>query len=113
MTSLLKKPIAKKVMAAVAVKEIVDRIQEARAPRKSFLRRHWGKLALLAVAGGGYVAWQRSQQAAADSLSGFGQSSVQPTRRDPSMEPDERLDTQIRVPDSATEPSNTPSPAGR
>jgi hypothetical protein len=104
----MKQPLAKKVVAAVAVKQIVDRIQEARAPRKSFLRRHWGKLAVVALAGGGYVAW-RSQQAAADS---FGAGAVQPSRREPSIEPDERLDTQIRVPE-ATETSTTPSPAGR
>ena len=110
MTSLLKKPLAKKVLAAVAVKEVVDRIQEARAPRKSFIRRHWGKLALLGLAGGGYVAWQRSQQAGAAS---FGQSAVQPTRRDPSIEPDERLDKQLRVPEASTEASNTPAPANR
>ena len=110
MTSILKKPLAKKVLAAVAVKEVVDRIQEARAPRRSFVRRHWGKLTLLALAGGGYLAWQRSQQGGADS---FGQSSVQPPRRDPAIEPDERLDKQLRVPEAATEASSTPSPAGR
>ena len=108
MTSILRKPIAKKVIAAVAVKEIVDRIQEARQPRKSFLRRNSGKLILLAVAGGGFLAWQRSRLNGIDT---FGLSSVQPPRRDPAIEPDERLDTALRVPE-ATEPSTTPSPTG-
>lgn len=42
-------PILKKVLAAAAVKEVVDRVQEARAPRRSFIRRNLGKLALVAA----------------------------------------------------------------
>ena len=42
-------PALKKVLAAVAVKQVVDRIQEARAPRKSFIRRNLGKLAFLGI----------------------------------------------------------------
>ena len=108
MTSLLKSPIAKKVLAAVAVKEIVERIQEVRAPKKSFVRRNAGKLALLALAGGEFVVWQRSRVGIENN---FGQSSVQP-RRDPAIEPGERLEAPIRV-DQASDSTNTPTPAGR
>jgi hypothetical protein len=109
MTSLLRKPLAKKVVAAVAVKEIVDRIQEARQPRRSFLRRNAGKIVLLGLAGAGFVAWQRSKLTGIES---FGQAGAIPSRRDPAIEPDERLDTSLRVPET-TEASTTPSPAGR
>ena len=44
-------PILKKVLAAAAIKQVVDRVQEARAPRRSFIRRNLGKLALLAAGG--------------------------------------------------------------
>ncbi len=51
-------PALKKVLAAVAVKQVVDRIQEARAPRKSFLRRNFGKLAFVAVGVTGFYAYK-------------------------------------------------------
>jgi hypothetical protein len=51
-------PTLKKVMAAVAVKQVVDRIQEARAPRQGFIRRNLGKLILGALVGGGLYAYK-------------------------------------------------------
>ena len=49
-------PIVKKAAAALAIKEIVDRVQEARRPKQSFAGRNKGK-ALWAglLAGGAYL----------------------------------------------------------
>ena len=46
-------PLVKKVAAALALKEVVDRVQEARRPKRSFVGRNKGKALLAAVAGGG------------------------------------------------------------
>lgn len=46
-------PLVKKAMAALAVKEVVDRVQEARRPKKSFVGRNKGKALWAAVLGGG------------------------------------------------------------
>jgi hypothetical protein len=51
-------PTLKKVLAAVAVKQVVDRIQEARAPKQGFIRRNLGKLILGALVGGGLYAYK-------------------------------------------------------
>ena len=45
-------PMLKKIVGALAVKEAVDRIQSASQPKRSFLRRNFGKLVLLALGGG-------------------------------------------------------------
>lgn len=47
------KPIVKKAAAALAIKEIVDRVQEARQPKKSFIGRNKGKALWAALIGGG------------------------------------------------------------
>jgi hypothetical protein len=51
-------PTLKKVLAAVAVKNVIDRVQEARAPRQGFIRRNLGKLVLGALVGGGLYAYK-------------------------------------------------------
>jgi hypothetical protein len=51
-------PLLKKVLAAVAIKQVVDRVQEARAPRHGFIRRNFGKLVLLGLVGGGLYAYK-------------------------------------------------------
>ncbi len=45
-------PIVKKAAAALAIKEIFDRVQEARAPKQSFVARNKGKALWAAVVGG-------------------------------------------------------------
>ncbi|MDP9069671.1 MAG: hypothetical protein M3N53_15210 [Actinomycetota bacterium] len=45
-------PIVKKAAAALAIKEIFDRVQEARAPKKSFVARNKGKALWAGVLGG-------------------------------------------------------------
>jgi hypothetical protein len=112
LSSLFKNSLVKKFAAGLAVKEIVDRVQEARQPRKSFLRRHSGKIALLALAGGGYYVWQRSQ--VGPSLPS--QRPYEPTqRREPAIEPGERLETPLRASETSTidTTSESPTPAGR
>ena len=104
--SVLSSPLVKKAATALAIKEIVDRVQDARRPRKSFLRRNFGKLALLAIAGGGAYIYQ--QQRAASSPS-FGNAGRYTPPREPSIEPDERLDSSLKAP---AETSKTPSPTG-
>lgn len=49
-------PLVKKVAAAFALKEIVERVQEARRPKRSFVARNKGKALWAAVlAGGAYL----------------------------------------------------------
>ena len=62
-------PALKKVLAAVAVKKVVDRIQEARAPRRSFVRRHLGKLLFGAAGATGLYLYKNG---ALDKLMGGG-----------------------------------------
>lgn len=108
MTSILRQPLARKAIAALAVKEVIDRVQEARKPRRSFLRRHAGKITLLALAGAGIYVWQ--QQRSSQGLQS--QWGTTPSR-EPSIEPGERLDAPLRAPEEATESSTQPAPAGR
>ena len=51
-------PALKKVLAAVAVKKVVDRVQEARAPKRSFLRRNLGKLLFGAAGATGFYLYK-------------------------------------------------------
>ena len=46
-------PLVKKAAAALAIKEIVDRVQEARRPKRSFAARNKGKAMWAALLGGG------------------------------------------------------------
>lgn len=46
-------PIIKKAAAALAIKEVVERVQEARRPKKSFVGRNKGKALWAALLGGG------------------------------------------------------------
>jgi hypothetical protein len=51
-------PTLKKILAAVAVKKVIDRVQEARAPRQGFIRRNLGKLILGTLVAGGLYAYK-------------------------------------------------------
>ncbi|MGH2754141.1 MAG: hypothetical protein ACRDLB_06870 [Actinomycetota bacterium] len=44
--------IVKRALAALAVKEIIDRVQEARKPKKSLAARLFSPLGLVAIGGG-------------------------------------------------------------
>ena len=67
-------PALKKVLAAVAVKKVVDRIQEARAPKRSFVRRNLGKLLFGAVGVTGLYLYKNG---ALDKVMGGGSSGSQ------------------------------------
>ena len=109
MSSLLKNPLVRKVAAGVAAKEIIERIQEARAPRKSFVRRHIGKIAVIGLAGGAYYVYQRSKLTPAlPSQRPY----EPPQRREPALEPGERLETPLRAPETTID-TESPAPAGR
>lgn len=69
-------PIFKKALAAVAVKKVVDRIQEARAPRRSFVRRNSGKLLLVALGGTGLYLYKSGM---AEKLMGGGSTGYRET----------------------------------
>jgi hypothetical protein len=102
---VLNNKLVKRAAAAVAIKEIIERVQEARAPKRSFVRRNFGKLALLGAAGlGFYVYQQRSGQI---SLPGASGPLGGPATREPSIEPDERIDTPIP---SHTDTTRSPQP---
>ena len=45
-------PVLKKLIAGIAATKAIEKIQEARRPRQSFVRRNVGKLLLVGVAGG-------------------------------------------------------------
>jgi hypothetical protein len=51
-------PTLKKILAAVAVKKVIDRVQEARTPRQGFIRRNFGKLILGTLVAGGLYAYK-------------------------------------------------------
>ena len=52
-------PVLKKAFAALAVKEIVDRVQDIRRPKRSWLRRNWAKLIIgTGLASGAYYAYK-------------------------------------------------------
>ena len=99
--------LIKRAAAALAVKEIIDRVQEARAPKKSFLRRNSGKLALLGLAGAGFYIYQQ-QRAGQISLPGAttGTGGFSPTR-EPAIEPDERIDSRLPSDTSTRSPQPT------
>lgn len=45
-------PVLKKLIAGVAATKAIEKIQEARRPRQSFVRRHVGKILFIGLAGG-------------------------------------------------------------
>lgn len=98
--------LIKRAAAALAIKEIIERVQEARAPKRSFIRRHIGKIALLGAAGVGYYVYQqqRAGQISLPGGSGYGS-----TSREPAIEPDERVDTPLPT---QTDAPRTPQPTG-
>lgn len=49
-------PLLKKVVAGVAATKAIDKIQELRRPKQSFVRRNFGKLLFAGIAGGA-LAW--------------------------------------------------------
>lgn len=69
-------PILKKALAAVAIKKVVDRIQEARAPQRSFVRRNFGKLVLAALGGAGFYLYKSGK---VEALLGGGSTGYQET----------------------------------
>lgn len=97
-------PLVKKAVAAVAVKEIVDRIQEARKPKKPSLLARAGKLSLYGgllagsvylvrsgklqgiverFRGGGYSEWPREGELSTHAPSGTPTGSAPETRSEP------------------------------
>ena len=108
---MLNNKLVKRAVAALAVKELIERVQEARAPKKSFIRRNFGKLALLGLAGAGFYVFQQ-QRAGQISLPGASQSTggYNPTR-EPSIEPDERVDSPLLAPGATTDTELSPQPA--
>ena len=105
---MINNKLVKRVVAALAIKELVERVQEARQPRKSFLRRNLGKLALVGLAGAGFYAYQ--QRSSQSSLPGSGNFSGGFGSREPSIEPDERMDSPLLAP-GATQETPAPEPA--
>lgn len=106
---MINNKLVKRAVAALAVKELVERVQDARRPKRSFLRRHIGKLALVSLAGAGFYAYQ--QRSGQISLPGSGSSAGGSFgSREPSIEPDERIDSPLLAP-GATQESPTPEPA--
>ncbi len=63
-------PLLKKALAGFAATKAYEKVQEARRPRQSFLRRHLGKIALIGVAGGATAYLYRSGRL--DALTGGG-----------------------------------------
>jgi hypothetical protein len=45
-------PVVKRALAALAIKEVIDRIQEARKPKRSLFGRVTSPIVLAAIAGG-------------------------------------------------------------
>ena len=45
-------PIVKKIAAAFAIKEVIERVQESRRPKRSFVSRNKGKVLWLGLLGG-------------------------------------------------------------
>lgn len=63
-------PLLKKALAGYAATKAYEKVQEARRPRQSFLRRHLGKIALIGIAGGATAYLYRSGKL--DALTGGG-----------------------------------------
>ena len=61
-------PVLKKVIAGVAATKAIEKVQEIRRPRQSFVRRNLGKLLFVALAGGAAAYLYRSGKL--DSLTG-------------------------------------------
>jgi hypothetical protein len=104
---LLSHPLVKRGAAVLATKEIIDRVREARQPRRSFVRRNFGKLALVAGGTIAFVAWRRLNAP----QPGYG--SMSPGRAEPSIEPGERLSAPLRAPEEATDTAKSPVPTGK
>jgi hypothetical protein len=104
---LLSHPLVKRGAAVLATKEIIDRVREARQPKRSFIRRNIGKLALVAGGTIAFVAWRRLNAP----QPGYG--STRPGQAEPSIEPGERLSAPLRAPEEATETAKRPVPTGR
>ena len=51
-------PIVKRVLGAIAIKEVIDRVQEARKPKKGLIGRLGSPVVLVAVAGGVYYLYR-------------------------------------------------------
>jgi hypothetical protein len=56
-------PMMKRVGAALAAKELYERLQEKRRPKQSFAQRNAGKLALLAIGGGAFFLYRTGKLA--------------------------------------------------
>ena len=106
-------PLVKKAAAALAIKEIVDRVQEARRPKKSFVARNKGKALWAALLGGGAYLYKQGKLDSvinqAKSMTGGGgsnRSSYEPAAypSGPSLETDGPVDP-ANV-DRPLEPSN-------
>ena len=54
-------PLVKRVLGALAVKEVIDRIQEARKPKKGLLSRAGSLLVPAALAGGVFYLYRNGK----------------------------------------------------
>lgn len=104
-------PLVKKAAAALAIKEIVDRVQEARRPKQSFVGRNKGKALWAALLGGGAYLYKKGKLDSvidqAKGLAGGGKSSSYDSTSyssGPSLETDGPVDP-ANV-DRPLEPSN-------
>jgi hypothetical protein len=103
---LLRHPLVKRGAAVLATKEIIDRIREARRPKRSFVRRNFGKLALVAGGTIAFLAYRKLN--APQAVPG----STSPGRGEPSIEPGERLSAPMRAPEEAIDTAKRPVPTG-
>jgi hypothetical protein len=103
---LLSYPIVKRGAAVIAAKEIIDRVREAREPKRSFVRRNFGKLALVAGGTIAFVAWRKLNAPQPGYAVGSRGTA------EPSIEPGERLSAPLRAPEEATETAKKPVPTG-
>jgi hypothetical protein len=73
-------PLVKKIVAGLAIKELVDRVQEARRPQRSFASRHKGKALWAVLLGGAAYLFQSGKAQPliqqAKSMAGLGDSSA-------------------------------------
>ena len=54
-------PTVKRILGAIAVKEVIDRIQEARKPKKGLFSRAGSLLVPAAIAGGVYYLYKNGK----------------------------------------------------